>query len=438
MDRSSRFQSLGLVSIFYLFLFPAAIGRSAPHQHQQEDEKQQYHPMGPSYCSDMEVWDVDFAMCMPLAMKGMPMQMFMLHGNGFGVYSTSSGPRGRSGFSSPNMVMADLGSSLGDNHYLDLNVMLTAEKWTFPERGYAELLQIGEHDENGKPYLDAQHPHSSPIMGLTLSDTITLGRGKKDHLKLFFAPRGQSTDGPIAFMHRQTGMSNPDAPLGHHIGQDVGHITSTVIGASLKLGDARIQASTFNGTEPEPAHVDLPLGTPNSYAMRLVGEFSPAVMGMISGAHVKKPEADDPSIPFVNRYSASLYTQHSFSEGWKFHNTFIYGLVANYDHAGNLSSFGDEFLLHGGTPRIWGRAEVLQRTPNEFQIASPDPHAGKWVGVFTLGYTHQLASWSGIEVLSGGSVTKTFLRSEYEAAYGGNPLAGKVFLQISGNRMWEL
>lgn len=438
MVKSSRFQSSELIKIFFLFLFPAAMANSGPHSHQQEEKKQQYHPTGPNDCSDMEVWDVDFAMCMPLAMIGMPMRMFMLHGNGFGVYSASSGPRSRSGFSSPNMVMTDLGTTLGDIHYLDLNLMLTAEKWTFPERGYAELLQIGEHDENGNPYLDAQHPHSSPIMGLTLSDTITLGTGNKDHLKLFFAPRGQSTDGPIAFMHRQTGMANPDAPLGHHIGQDVGHITSTVIGASLKLGDARIQASTFNGTEPEPAHVDLPLGTPNSYAMRLVGEFSPTVTGMISGAHIKKPEADDPSIPFVNRYSASLYTQHMPFEGWKLHNTFIYGLVANYDHAENLSSFGEEFLLHGGVPRFWGRIEALERTPNELQIFSSVPNAGRWVGAFTLGYTHQLASWSGVEFLSGGSVTKNLLPSEFAAAYGGNPWAGKVFLQFGGMGMWDL
>src|SRR5262249_45983389 len=159
--------------------------------------------------------------------------------------------------------------------------MGTFERWTFPDRGYPELLQIGETDENGVPFIDAQHPHSSPIMGLTLSDTIRLETSReKDYLKFFFAPRGESTDGPIAFMHRPSGMANPDAPLGHHVGQDVGHISSTVIGASLKLGETRIEASTFNGTEPEPDKVDLPLGPPNSYAVRLIEEFSPAVAAM--------------------------------------------------------------------------------------------------------------------------------------------------------------
>ncbi|HXL73923.1 MAG TPA: hypothetical protein VN963_09900, partial [bacterium] len=166
----------------------------------------------------MEIMDVDMQMVMPFAIPHMPpMTMLMLHGYSFFETIAEEGPRGRADFSAPNMFMADLGTTLDDRQYLNLDVMLTSDLWTVPPTGTPELLQIGENQADGQPFVDAQHPHSSPIMGLTLSDTISLGDDKSS-LKLFAAPRGESTDGPVAFMHRITGEVNPDVPLGHHVG----------------------------------------------------------------------------------------------------------------------------------------------------------------------------------------------------------------------------
>ena len=360
----------------------------------------------------------------------MPMTMLMVHGNLFGTKIWQSGPRGRDSFASTSMVMVDLGQSISDHHYLNLDVMLTAEKWTLPHDGYPLLFQIGEKNENGELFLDAQHPHSSPLMGLTVSDTISFGP-EKNHVKLFFAPRGEATDGPVAFMHRPTGQVNPDAPLGHHIGQDVGHITSTVLGASLKWGDTRIEASAYHGTEPEPTKVDLPLGKPNSFSLRLVKEILPNWMAMISAARIEMPEPNE--VGFENRYSASTYFQKPFSDNWTFYNTLIYGLVTQYDHADHLSSFAEEFLFRGTTPRIWGRIEVLERTPSELNINS-DTH-GKWIASLTAGYTHKIASWESLELGLGGSLTQSFLPTDFKNAYGGNPWSGKIFIQLAGMQM---
>ena len=395
-------------------------------------------PMGPADCEEMEVWDVGMGMCMPLPMDGMPMRMLMVHGNAFGVYVNPSGPRGRKAVAGPDMLMADIGTSLGARQYLNLDYMATFEKWTFPDRGYPLLMQIGEDQPNGQPFLDAQHPHNSPVMGLTLSDTVKLGK-EKDCLKVYFAPRGESTDGPIAFMHRPTGMVNPDAPLGHHIGQDVGHITSTVIGESLKLGDNHFEISTFHGAEPEPEKVDLPLGTPDSVSLRYIHDFTPSVTAMASYAYVNSPEPHAPEIGFERRYSASVYTQSQILGDWLFHNAFIYGAVTNYDHASILNSFGEEFWFHKGAPNVWGRIEWLQRTPAELQISTPsDPNAGEWVAALTLGYTHTVLSFEGAQLGVGGSATKDFLPRDFMVAYGGNPWTGKIFIQLGGMNMWGL
>ncbi|MBR7513301.1 hypothetical protein KC219_24395, partial [Mycobacterium tuberculosis] len=65
------------------------------------------------------------------------------------------------------MFMVDAGTSVGDRHYVNWEFMGTLEKWPYPGSGTPALLQIGEAQANGRPFLDAQHPHSTPIMGLT-------------------------------------------------------------------------------------------------------------------------------------------------------------------------------------------------------------------------------------------------------------------------------
>ena len=417
-----QFSLLFLVSIFTL-------GAFAQDEHS--------HPMGPADCDHMEVWDYSMAMCMPRAMAGMPMTMAMFHGNAFLNQTVEEGKRGRSAFTVPDMFMADVGATIGDTHYVNLDLMGTVERWTYPNDGYPLLMQIGEENDDHQKYIDAQHPHSSPIMGLTLSDTISIGKGK-DHAKIWFAPRGESTDGPVAFMHRPTGMVNPDAPLGHHIGQDVGHITSTVLGAALNISGTTLEISGFNGTEPEPMKVDLPVDKLNSYAARLIQQFTPHTYAMVSAAFVKDPEPHDPGLDHIWRYSTSLYNDHTFENGWMLHNAFIYGLINHYDNTSALNSFAEEFWVNKAAQNIWGRIEYLQRTPAELNVTSLTPNDPLWVTAVTLGYTYKVAQWESFEVGVGGSVTKDILPSDYREVYSGDPLSGKVFIQLSGMKMWDL
>ena len=85
-------------------------------------------PSDPTSCGSMEYFDYGIGMCSPLAMKEMPMKMIMVHGNIFGGQTIESGPRGRSAAWSTSMMMADAGTSVGDNQYLNINLMATAEK----------------------------------------------------------------------------------------------------------------------------------------------------------------------------------------------------------------------------------------------------------------------------------------------------------------------
>ncbi len=357
-------------------------------------------------------------------------------GNVFAAGVFEEGPRGRQAFSAPNWIMADLGVDLARWNRLSLDVMLTAELWTTPAAGYPELLQIGEKKANGRPFLDAQHPHSSPIMGLTLGDTFALGGGRL--LMLSFAPRGESTDGPIAFMHRATGTVNPDAPLGHHIGQDAGHISSTVLAASLLVGSTEIEASTFYGLEPDPTRVDLPLGAPDSAALRLDHTFGSFLTASASAAYVTNPEGE-PDIPHVVRISASTYTRSDVLGRWRLQTTEVFGGIFGYDRTTFLPSLLGELLLSDDDAnQAWSRLEVLQRTPNELGLATAKPNVGQWVGALTLGYTRKIVSVVGLDLSAGGSVSADALPSDYASSYGGaGVFSGKIFIELRGMEMFS-
>jgi hypothetical protein len=383
-------------------------------------------------CGEMEIWDYAMAMCMPRPVPQMPMRMLMLQGNGFATGVNAEGPRGGHSFSAPNMFMADFGSTVGAHHYFNIDLMATAEKWTVPARGTPELTQIGDTDQNDRPYVDHQHPHPSPIMGLTFSDTISLG---KNFVKIYFAPRGESGEGPVSFMHRPTGMVNPSAPLGHHIGQDVGHVTSTVVGAVYGWQDDRIEVSAFNGTEPDPAKVTLPLGPLNSGAVRFTHLFSESWYAMVSGAYVKNPERLEPDVETQMRYSASVYTNRALNENWHFQNAFILGTLAE-SRRPNERSLNEEFVFAHESDSFWGRIELVERSRADLEISTDEQP--KWISAFTVGYTRRIAEWSDLELSLGASLTKYVLPAEYHASYNDDPWSELVFLQMSGMKMWEL
>ncbi len=388
----------------------------------------------PEDCGEMTTYSYPMAMCEGLAMPEMPMTMTMLQGNAFVVGNQTEGPRAQNKIASTSMFMVDYGKSISDRNYLNVDVMLTLEKWTLPRSGYPLLMQIGEENEDHQPYIDAQHPHSSPLMGLTFWDKYTLG--DNSYIKAFFAPRGEATEGPVAFMHRQSGQVNPDAPLGHHIGQDVAHITSTVAGIELRRNWTTLEFSTFHGEEPKPTEVNLPIGRPDSYAVRLTRQFTKEIYAMASASYVSHPEPHDPDLDHIWRYSFSMYTNAKFDSGWLFHDAFIFGLVNHYDGAGALRSLLYEAAVNRERSTVWGRIEAVERTPDELLIKqSNDRSVGRWVELLTLGYTHAIFQRDDYEVTIGASASKSFLPIDYQADYGGNPLTARVFAQVSGMKM---
>jgi hypothetical protein len=209
----------------------------------------------------------------------------------------------------------------------------------------------------------------------------------------------------------------------------------------LGVGSTTIEASTFHGREPEPIKIDLPIARPDSYAVRVIQRLSPAVTAMASAAYVKEPDPDAPDIPFVTRYSGSVYVAESLG-GWTFYDALIYGAIHDFDHVGLLSSYAEEFLFRGGSANIWGRFEILQRTPEELALGvGGDGRVPYWVSAATLGYTQVVVAQRGFELGIGGAVTKDSVPNAFArvaGGYGEAPWTGRVFVQISGAGMFGM
>lgn len=390
-------------------------------------------------CGDDQYWSFGMSMCLwRPAQRGR--WNLMLMGALFVADVGVSGKRSAHDLAAPNWLMVDAGVDLARWNRLELDAMLTAERWTYPDAGYPLPFQIGEANEHGMPFIDHQHPHSSPLMGLQLTDVISLASSRTRILRVWFAPRGESTDGPIAFMHRATGTVNPDAPLGHHIGQDVGHISSTVIGLSLTLAHTTIEASTFYGREPSPDAVDLPIGAPDSAALRVSQQLGPHYTVAASAAYVNNPEAPVRT-GATARASLSAYGRWSLPRGWRAHAALIGGGIVNYDGVDFLASITTEVLFTDWDNRLWGRIEALQRTPLELAVATAPPQLASspdWVGAITLGYTRKIVSLGPLDFDVGAAGTLNFMTDVFLPAYGGRPiLSGKLFLAARLMQMWS-
>ena len=395
------------------------------------------HAKSMTDCEPLKEWDPLSATCRSLPANEVNLSEFNFRENIFFVGTSEQSTRGRMSLSSPNTVFASYGRTLDQKNYLSLDLTATAERFSFPTSGYPELLQIGEKDEIGRSYIDNQHPRASLLVNLIVSDTVKF-ENKKNYVKFFAAPRGPSTDGPIPASLRITGFLNPDQPLGYHLAQDVSQSASSVAGFSLHLKSSWLEVSGFNGREPAPTSFDIPINNIDSFSARFVQKINDQVIIMASYARVQNPEVASADALIENRYSASLYNSLAVGSNWAFHNSLIYGLAQNYDQE-NLTALTEEFLFQDVWSRIWGRAELLQRTPAELQISGglQDYFSPRWTGAITVGFTRLLIEKFGAQLSTGVSGTVDFIPGEFVNTYGGNPLTAKVFIQVGGDQIFR-
>ena len=119
------------------------------------------------------------------------------------------GERGDEKTFANNMVMGMAQRRAGPGTF-GLRAMLSAEPATMGNDGYPLLFQTGETADGVSPLIDRQHPHDFSWS----SPRRTAFRAAIARSSFMRDMPGEPALGPPAFMHRFSGMDNPEAPIG--------------------------------------------------------------------------------------------------------------------------------------------------------------------------------------------------------------------------------
>lgn len=279
--------------------------------------------------------------------------MTMWHAMFNGVYDKQSGPRGDNKTFVSGMLMG-MAQREVDGSTLGLRAMLSPEPF-MGASGYPNLLASGETADGRTHLIDRQHPHD---LFMELAATYSYQLTKNSSVFVYGGLPGEPALGPTAFMHRTSGMDNPEAPITHHW-LDSTHITFGVVTAGVVLDTLKFEASGFRGREPDQYRYDIEAPKLDSYSARATWNPTKELSMQVSWGHIESPEA---LVPMVNenRVTASLSYTKPFGDGDLWATTLAWG--RKYNSPGNTLDgyLAESELIFKNGVTLFARAERVQ------------------------------------------------------------------------------
>jgi len=376
----------------------------------------------------------DMAHQMPMASS---QWTFMQDGVVHVMFNQQGGPRGGREVTVPNWWMGMLSKQSG-RQYVGFNAMFSLDPATVGRDGYREIFQVGEALD-GKPLIDRQHPHDL-IMQLAAVWRVKVN----DRAAITFSggPAGEPTLGPVAFMHRASASGQLMAPLGHHT-FDSTHISYGVVAAGLEVGRVTVEASAFNGREPDQDRWDFDFGPLDSKAVRVWFRPNAAWEAQMSTGWLHEPEELTPGDARRTTASLSWFQQRENSL-----KAMTIGYGVNDAHGEQRHGVFGEFSVERGANSVSGRVEFQQVETEVLlagEIPGPEDHAiaPATVIAVTLSGARRLLTWRGFEGAVGGQVSFYGVPDILTATHGSGPVSFQVFFRLrlptgSMGRMWNM
>ncbi len=353
------------------------------------------------------------------------------------MLNRQGGPRGGTDFKAPNWWMGMLTHRLGHGT-LTFTGMASLEPATVGKCGYREIFQAGETC-NGQPLVDRQHPHD---LTMQLAGAWHVPVTKHARLTIAGGPVGEPALGPVAFMHRPSAAENPVAPLSHHT-FDSTHIAMGVITAAVDRGPVIVEASLFNGREPDDNRWNLlDRGPLDSWSARVWIRPSSNWLLQVSSGVLKDPEALEPGN--VRRTTTSVEWFRERDDGF----TAVTAAYGRNDKAHDSSNaFFVEATRRFGANAIYTRFETVQVETNLLVFdrvpAGPGGIAVAFVVAWTLGDVRDFWKPAGAQVGVGADVTAYGVPEVLQATHGSHPFSLHLFLRVRPpasmmGRMWDM
>jgi hypothetical protein len=349
---------------------------------------------------------------------------WMVHGYANLVYDDQGGPRGDEDFFSANMLMLHGSRALGPGT-LGFRTMLSLEPATVGDDGYPLLFQTGETSDGVTPLVDAQHAHD---LFMELAATYSLPTGSGSSVFAYVGLPGEPALGPPTFMHRFSGEEIPEAPLTHHW-LDSTHISYGVVTLGAILGDFKLDASVFNGREPDEDRWDIETGALDSESVRLSFNLGSDPKSnwafQASYGNLHEPEELDPGVDVARSTISAI---HGFElDDIHCQTTLAFG--RNDPDPGQTS---DAYLLESAVmlTRVDTVLLRLERVDKD-ELFTTGPLVGSsfTIDKLSLGYLREIAMLGKVSIAIGGLGSAYHYDDALDPAYGSNPLSFMLFLR---------
>src|SRR5580700_7634903 len=347
----------------------------------------------------------------------------MAHGVIFADYNQQGGPRGEGKAESVNWGMLMEQHRLGKGTIL-LRQMFSAESLTSPHPGFPELFQTGE-TYHGEPLVDHQHPHN---VFAELSALYMLPLSEKVSWELYGGPSAEPALGPVTYIHRTSASELPLAPLSHHL-QDSTHTSFGVVTTGLVIDRVKLEASAFNGREPNEERWSIQLAALDSYSGRVSVAPTRDWTAQYSIGRLEHPEALEPGSQW--RQTASVEYDHPLARGnWA--TSLVWGRVHRLSNGVNLNGYGLESTLNFlQRDYAFTRLELVDKDELFPQAAV---HPAYRIGAYTFGGVRDLFQNHTWQFGLGADVTFYSKPAVLDTSYGANPVSFRIFLRLRPGR----
>jgi hypothetical protein len=343
----------------------------------------------------------------------------MAHGVIFVDYNQQGGPRGEGKAESVNFGMLMEQHKLGSGTIL-FRQMFSAESLTSPHPGFPELFQTGEtyHDE---PLVDHQHPHN---VFAELAALYTLPLSEKVSWEFYGGPSAEPALGPVTYLHRASAAELPMAPLGHHL-QDSTHTSFGVVTTGFTIERVKLEASAFNGREPNEERWSIQLAPLDSWSGRAWIAPTRNWTAEYSIGRLERPEALEPGSQWRETASA----EYNRSLGWgNWATTAVWGRVHKIATDAHLNSYLLESTLNFRRLNYaFTRVELVDKDELFPQAAV---HPWYRIGAYTFGGVRDLIHNPAWQLGMGADMTVYSKPGALDSAYGSFPVSFEIFLRM--------
>ena len=325
------------------------------------------------------------------------------------IQDDQGGPRGDSKTFSTSMGMLMASRDVSPVDRIGLRTMLSLDA-AMGKSGYPLLFATGETANGMTPLIDRQHPHDL-FMELAGTWSHDLGGGKA--FSLYAGLPGEPALGPPAFMHRVSGMDDPEAPIGHHW-FDSTHITYGVVTAGFSTDHWKIETSAFKGREPDQYRWNIESPRLDSWSVRGFWNPTADLSFQLSTGHLHSPEQLEPQ-QNEQRTTASVTWNKPLGPNRNWATTL--GWSQKDEQPGPvLVGLLAETTLRLGADEIFGRAEHER----ENELFDDGPLAGHIFGAstFSLGYQHEFTLVEHLFVAIGGLASAYAYPDSLKPSYG--------------------